>query len=146
MVFENAVVSAPWTLPSHASLLTGLDADRHGGMNHGLPMPAGIKTLPQMLRAAGYRTLAITGGGWMRPEYGFARGVDRYRYWPPGVDREEELEAGVARAQEWLEQLSGDPFFLFFHTFEVHSPHRRRQPHPRGGAHRDTLQNRCAII
>ena len=129
VMFEHAVVSAPWTLPSHASLLSGIDADRHGGVNHGAPVPPGLKILPEYLRAAGYRTLAITGGGWMRPEYGFARGVDLYRYWPPGVEKQDELELGVARAREWLERWSGDPFFLFFHTFEVHSPHRRRQPY-----------------
>ena len=128
VMFENAVVSAPWTLPSHASMLSGLDADRHGGVNYGVPVPPDIKTLPEYLRGAGYRTLAITGGGWMRPEYGFARGVDRYRYWPPGVDKQPELELGVERAGEWLASMSEDPFFLFFHTFEVHSPHRRRQP------------------
>ena len=128
VVFEHAVVSAPWTLPSHASLLTGLDADRHGGVNHGLPMRSGAETLAERLRAAGYRTWAITGGGWMRPDYGFAQGVDLYRYWPSGVDKVDELESGIGHALEWLERWSGDPFFLFFHTFEVHSPHRRRQP------------------
>ncbi len=128
VMFENAVVSAPWTLPSHASLLTGLDSDRHGGVNHGSPMSPDVETLPEYLRAAGYRTLAITGGGWMRPEYGFARGVDLYRYWPPGVEKQDELELGVVKARQWLERWSGAPFFLFFHTFEVHSPHRRRQP------------------
>ncbi len=127
VVFEHTVVSAPWTLPSHVSLLSGIDADRHG-VNHGLPMPADIPMLPEYLRRAGYRTLAITGGGWMRPDYGFARGFDLYRYWPAGIDREDELEQGVARAQEWLARWSNDPLFLFFHTFEVHSPHRRRQP------------------
>ncbi len=129
IMFENAVVSAPWTLPSHASLLSGIDSDRHGAVNHGAPMPPTLKTLPEYLRVAGYRTLAITGGGWMRPEYGFARGVDRYRYWPQGVDRKQELEHGTARAEQWLEDASEDPFFLFFHTFEVHSPHRRRKPY-----------------
>ncbi len=128
VLFENAVASAPWTLPSHASLLTGVDSDRHGGVNHGSPVPREVLTLPEILRAAGYRTLAITGGGWMRPDYGFAQGVDLYRYWPAGVDKLEELELGVDRALEWLDRWPADPLFLFLHTFEVHSPHRRRQP------------------
>ncbi len=127
VVFENTVASAPWTLPSHVSLLSGIDSDRHG-VNHGLPMPADIPTLAERLRRAGYRTLAITGGGWMRPSYGFARGFDLYRYWPAGVDKQDELDVGVARAQEWLREWPEDPLFLFLHTFEVHSPHRRRQP------------------
>ncbi len=126
--FENAVVSAPWTLPSHASMLSGLDADRHGAVNHGSPMPSDLRTLPEYLREAGYRTLAVTGGGWMRPDYGFARGVDLYRYWPPGVEKQDELELGVSKAEEWLGRWGGQPLFLFMHTFEVHSPHRRRQP------------------
>ncbi len=127
IVFENAVVSAPWTLPSHVSLLSGLDADRHG-VNHGQAMPAGIPTLAERLRDAGYRTLAVTGGGWMRPDYGFDRGFDVYRYWPAGVDKEDELDQGTATVERWLDQRPRQPLFVFFHTFEVHSPHRRRQP------------------
>ncbi len=127
IVFENAVASAPWTLPSHVSMLSGLDADRHG-VNHRLPMPAEIRSLPEVLRAAGYRTLAITGGGWMHPRYGFGQGFDRYRYWPPKTAKDDELRLGVARAVEWLEEPPTEPFFLFLHTFEAHSPHRRREP------------------
>ena len=127
IVFENAVVSAPWTLPSHVSLLSGVDADRHG-VNHGQPMPAGIPTLAEHLRRAGYRTLAVTGGGWMRPDYGFDRGFDVYRYWPAGVDKEDELDLGAAKVEAWLERPRRQPRFVFLHTFEVHSPHRRRQP------------------
>ena len=36
VTFQRAVATAPWTLPSHVSMLSGLDALRHG-VNHHLP-------------------------------------------------------------------------------------------------------------
>ena len=127
IVFETVVASAPWTLPSHVSLLSGLDADRHG-VNHRLPMPSEIHSLSEVFRQAGYRTLAITGGGWMHPQYGFGQGFDRFRYWPPKTPKDDEVAIHVAQSLEWLEETADEPFLLFLHTFEAHSPHRRREP------------------
>jgi arylsulfatase A-like enzyme len=69
--------------------------------------------------AAGWHTVAVTGGGFMSADYGFSRGFDVY------VDR-----AGrVARQSRTLFQQiqpvlgSGQPVFAFFHTYQVHSPY-----------------------
>ncbi len=125
-VFTRAVAPSPWTIPSHVSMFSGLDALRHG-VNHPVPVPGRLDMMAELFRDAGYGTLAITGGGFMRPRRGFAQGFDRYRYWPDPKS-EDELEAGVDRALEWVEAFSDRPFLLFFHTFEVHYPYRRRQP------------------
>ncbi len=124
--FANAVAQAPWTLPSHMSMLTGLDPQRHG-VNHSAPAPATIDLLPEMLRRQGYATAAFTGGGYLHPHFGFPQGFDVFRYWPDRIGKHE-LRDGMARTIDWLKTIGDRRFFLFFHTYETHFPHRRRMP------------------
>ncbi len=128
IVFDSVVASAPWTLPSHVSLFTALDAPRHG-VNHNSPAPTSLTMLAEPLRRAGYATLAVTGGGFVNPSFGFSQGFDQY--WSYGVQMgyEDELEEEIALACDQLERFARRPFFLFFHTYEVHNPFRPRQPY-----------------
>lgn len=125
-VFETAVTTAPWTLPAHLSLLTGLDALHHG-VNHRSRAPEELDLLPERLRAAGYHTAAITGGGYLDPQFGLAQGFDSYRYYPERAG-EDELARNVKAAIEWLGQAPREPWFLFFHTYEPHFPYHPREP------------------
>lgn len=120
-VFLNAVAPSPWTLPSHVSMMTGLDAHRHG-VNFDVGAPSELVMLAEVLRAAGYATLAVTGGGFVHPQYGFDQGFDSYRSHSVQMGIEDELEAGVERALGLLEGYAERPFLLFFHTYEVHNP------------------------
>ena len=126
IVFETAVAPSPWTLPSHASLFTGLDAVRHA-VNHGSPLPRTFPTLSEAFRRAGYATVAVTGGVYLTPEFGFDRGFDSFTAWRGG--EEGELRAGLERALARLDRLGDRPFFLFFHTYEVHTPFWPREPY-----------------
>ncbi len=127
VTFRRAVATAPWTLPSHVSMLSGLDAINHG-VNHNLAAPRELELLPEVLRRAGYLTAAVTGGGWLHPDQGLAQGFDVFRYWGRGTAGEKELEAGIERALELLEAGGERELFLFFHTYEAHDPFRRRLP------------------
>ena len=124
--FQNAVVQATWTLPSHVSMFTGLDPLRHA-VNYNAAMPESFDSVAEQLRGAGYTTAAITGGGYLQPAFGLQQGFDHYRYWPNTMAAEE-LESGFGHLTDWLEQNGHRRFFLFFQTYEVHYPHRRRQP------------------
>ncbi len=126
VLFENVVAPAPWTLPAHASLFSGLDAVRHG-VNHHMQAPDSLHFLAEHLRKAGYTTAAVTGGGILRPHYGFAQGFDSFAYWG-SQDSVDELEHGLRLASDFLKKSENLPFFLFLHTYEIHYPHRRRQP------------------
>ncbi len=117
--FDHTVVQAPWTLPSHTSLLTGINATRHGVNHTHTVVPERLPMLAESLRGAGYSTAAVTGGGFLHPKYGFAQGFDRFRYWPTLGEPESELENGVDRALDLLDSLT-PPYFLFLHTFDVH--------------------------
>jgi arylsulfatase A-like enzyme len=133
--FKHAISQAPWTTPSHMSLLTGLRPSRHGvtqafaGFWQPGQMPGGyrslagsVETLAGQLRRSGYRTLALTGGGTLAAEIGFARGFDVYREGATKLDPDSgtwEILSG------WLQENREAPFFLFFQTFEVHAPYTR---------------------
>ncbi|PWB70211.1 MAG: hypothetical protein C3F15_14150 [Holophagae bacterium] len=127
VLFRTVVATSPWTLPSHVSMFTGLDAVRHG-VNHYRAVPPSLEMLAERLRRAGYATAAVTGGGYLRPQFGFAQGFDRFVYWPHS-DTDRELATGIGVALDWLDGQQARPFFLFFHTYEVHFPLRRRQPY-----------------
>lgn len=128
VVFERVVAPSPWTLPSHTSIFTGIDAHHHG-VNHGAGMPDSLLTMAESLRAAGYSTRAVTAGGFVHQQYGFAQGFDVYTSMSMRMGFENELEVGAERARDALERVQGRRFFLFFHTYEVHNPFRPRQPH-----------------
>ncbi len=128
VVFENAVASAPWTLPSHVSMLTGIDSVHHGANMIFSTAPLGPVTLADYLRDAGYWTAAITGAGIMHPKFGFFQGHEIYHYRPERAPQPQELEESVSLANEWLSEMR-EPFFLFFHTYSVHKPYMARQPY-----------------
>ena len=125
--FANVVAPAPWTLPSHASLFTGLDALRHG-FNFWGTAPTSLDMIAEVLRRNGYTTAAITGGGLLHPEFGFAQGFDLFDYWHD-PNSEDEVAWVFDRARRVIEDHRQRRFFLFVHTYEMHAPHRRRAPH-----------------
>jgi arylsulfatase A-like enzyme len=126
VLFRNVVAPAPWTLPSHVSLFSGFDAHRHG-VNFGSPAPRQMEMLAELLAGEGYSTHAITGGLYLHPNFGLAQGFDSFRYWPKPASAGE-IESNLESALNLLSQRDRGPFFLFFHTYEVHNPYRPRQP------------------
>ncbi len=132
VIFEQMVAAAPWTLPAHWTMMTGLDPFHHG-VNHdvggidrpGTPADVGrLTTLAERLRAHGYATAAATGGAYLHPKYGLARGFDEYRYWRDRAHDHVELATGVKVAKEWIADHRSRPFFFFLHTYAVHDPYR----------------------
>src|SRR5262249_25010284 len=103
-----------WTLPSHASLLTSTTVSRHGVGRYNRSLPEDLETLASTLARGGFRTLAVTGGGYVDPSFGFARGFDGFAVEPGHAD------AAVARALAMIDEHAGEPVFLFLHTYQVH--------------------------
>jgi arylsulfatase A-like enzyme len=126
VLFENAVAPAPWTLPSHVSIFSASEAISHG-VNHWGTAPPELEMMAETLRAAGYTTGAITGGGILHPKFGFSQGFDTFHYWPEENSRDE-IVRGIKSAKTWIDSHRNEPFFLFFHTYEIHYPYRRRRP------------------
>jgi arylsulfatase A-like enzyme len=77
----EAVAAAPWTLPSMATILTGLPLDGHGAVRHADgtfgKIPDSAQTLAERLSAAGYDTAAVVAPNpWLGASFGFAQGFD----------------------------------------------------------------------
>jgi arylsulfatase A-like enzyme len=121
--FRTAIASAPSTLTSHASILTGL-APQHHGASHtqAIPLADGFLTLPEVFKQAGYRTAAWTGGVQLAPEYGLTQGFDTYAIVDDGT-----FAQVVAAATPFLADAARRPFFLFLHSYEVHHPYTPRE-------------------
>ncbi|MEM9553436.1 MAG: sulfatase [Acidobacteriota bacterium] len=126
-LFEHVIAHAPWTLPSHASMFTGLEAIHHG-VNHSVQVPAALDLLAERLRAAGYHTAGVNGGGYLRPRFGLAQGFDVYRTWRDRT-REGEIDRHLEWSLRWLDERPDERVFLFFHTYEIHFPYKRREPY-----------------
>ncbi|WP_435126329.1 sulfatase [Halobaculum sp. D14] len=74
-VFENAVAPAPWTLPVHASLFTGMYPHQHGADQEN-PYLEGATTLAETLSGAGYRTACYSSNAWITPYTHLTDGFD----------------------------------------------------------------------
>lgn len=123
--FETAVSAAPWTLPAQMSLFTSLAPSVHQVYSLYSQLSSDTETLAEMLKDQGFSTAAFTGGGFMAAEYGFGRGFDVYH--ENVKDKPELVETDVypiyVKTEQWLRRNSGKRFFLFFHTFEPHTPY-----------------------
>jgi hypothetical protein len=73
-LFEQAMATSPWTLPSHVSLLTGRYASRHGVHSVDHVLDAAIPTLGAVLSDAGVATAAIVNSLLLQERSGLARG------------------------------------------------------------------------
>ena len=111
---DSCFSTEPWTLPSIASILTSSPAAVHRTGLDRSDLPREFPVLAESFRGAGYRTLAVTGGGFVDPDRGFARGFDRF------VTTGEMASGAVEKALRAVAEYPGDPLFLLFHTYQVH--------------------------
>jgi arylsulfatase A-like enzyme len=113
--FADHWATTSWTKPSHASLLTGLPPELHGGDDRKAPLRL-VPTLADRLRAAGWDTAALTfDTAWLDPALGFGRGFAQYRQnrWHADQTLREALALLTAPGER--------PLFLFVHVYDVHS-------------------------
>ncbi|UCG32110.1 MAG: sulfatase [Phycisphaerales bacterium] len=131
ILFENCITSSPWTTPAHMTMLTSLYPTAHGitqtvkELRDSLEQEAQFNRLPdsrltlaEVLKANGYATGAFTGGGTMDPRIGFDQGFDRY-----ASSMHKLHNYSMREMNEWIDHHAERPFFLFWHTFEVHPPY-----------------------
>jgi arylsulfatase A-like enzyme len=120
--FETFQAPAPWTLPSHASLFTGLYPMQHGATQEHLRLERRFATLAERLRDAGYRTFAASANPIVGPDAGLEQGFARFvEAWRPGDPAVHPVSSAFAR-------FLGDadparPYFAFLNYMEAHSPY-----------------------
>lgn len=135
--FERAYATAPWTMPSVGSMLSGLYPWRFKtGQEPFEPLPEAVETLAEILRGHGYATGAVVSHFLLGRRFGFSQGFDHHdegeavghgHVSTPGVTRR------AIRLLEAAARWTG-PFFLFVHYFD---PHYAYVDHPE--IHRATL-------
>jgi choline-sulfatase len=140
VVFERAYAQAPITTVSHATILTGTYPRFHRVNDFGVPLPASVPYLPELLRARGYDTAAFVGSLILDPRGALAPGFDRgfetydagFRIRRGREDRyqtmERRAEAVVERARQWLEARKAGPFLLWVHLYDAHDPYEAPAP------------------
>jgi len=124
-VFDTPVAAATITTPSHASMFTSLSPVTHGTTDGMKVLPRSIPTLAERVRQAGLDAAAITENGWLGAIHGFGRGFDSFAENKSAniMVPEGQVDATFAQARRWLQRNRGKHFFLFLHTFQVHTPY-----------------------
>jgi arylsulfatase A-like enzyme/Tfp pilus assembly protein PilF len=132
VLFEQAISSAPWTLPSVAALLAGDDSARSFDAEQRRLQ----RSLVEAIVRAGFATVAFTEGGFVSRYFGLDRGFLEY------VEQEGAVQLGSAEqpargpaggsiektfaaARAWLDRHGDAPFFALIHTYEPHTPYTR---------------------
>jgi arylsulfatase A-like enzyme/Flp pilus assembly protein TadD len=147
--FDQCVSSAPITLPSHASILTGTEPYVHGiRANSAVPLADGNETLAETLKKHGFRTGAQVAAYVLHEKWGLSQGFDDYKsvevpYGDEPVPDEGGGVAAITRreifaerrgdavredAVRWLKDHQSERFFLWVHFFDPHRPYDPPEP------------------
>lgn len=119
--FTEAIAIAPLTLPSTASIMTGLYPPRHGVRDdEGYKLPDAPTTLAEHLKSQGYKTAAAVGSRLLARESGLAQGFDTYAQ-PPRTSRIAPFVIDDALAS--AEKMKGGPFFLWVQLDDPRAPY-----------------------
>lgn len=148
VVFDSAYATAPWTLPSHASLFTGLP-HRDLSVDWTVPLDRRHPVLAERFKAEGYRTAGFVGNWFYTTrQSGLARGFGEYQglrrtvkqtllastpgqmfftNHPGRYSRERDVDRRSAaqvnaRFLLWERQDRTRPFFAFLNYFDAHRP------------------------
>ncbi len=136
ILFERAWSHVPLTLPSHASMLTGLEPSAHGiHDNLGYGLKAGVPTLAELLKKQGYETGGAISCFVLKAGSGISRGFDFYddaieaeggeslgRVQRAGPETESRLETWLAA------RPANGRVFAFLHLYEPHTPYEPPEP------------------
>ena len=146
-LFENAISAAPWTLPSHASMFTGLYPSRHRADAEHLFLADEFDTIAEILHRHGYKTFGYSNNPFVSAKTNLNQGFDVFEYseWGRRHDlnsylmmndmaRNFKILVGTGdkgaretnkKVMEWIRSChdSGPPFFIFINYIDAHLPY-----------------------
>ncbi|MBC2713695.1 MAG: sulfatase-like hydrolase/transferase [Desulfobacteraceae bacterium] len=148
VIYQQAICPACWTLPSHASMFTGLYVSQHGTHFDNPVLSRKVVTISEFLKQSGYQTIGFPCNEWLSDAFGFHRGFDTYRFREPWMNQMVQYsKAGSLivkaynklyrskkgrmsrKVNEWVQQqfqktYSADtPFYLFVLFSDPHLPY-----------------------
>jgi tetratricopeptide (TPR) repeat protein len=123
-------------LPSHVTIFTGmLPADTGIRDNVGNRLSESIPTLPDLLKKNGYATGGAVSAFVLRRDTGFGRGFDFFDDSTNPILNAEALGRIQRNGREtlqairpWLDKQGAQPFFLFLHLYDPHTPYEPPEP------------------
>ena len=132
--FDRAFATAPITLPSHASLMTGRYPPGHGARHNGIRVDPEVPSLAKTLSAAGFATGAFVSAFPLDRRFGLNGGFAAYGdRMPRGargrLENERPGRDAVDEARAWLSAPgpagagATERRFLWVHLFEPHAPY-----------------------
>ena len=132
LTFTRARAAVPLTLPSHATILSGLLPPRHGVReNATYRFDRAQPTVAMLLKNRGYATGAVVGAFVLDRQFGLDAGFDSYDDRIPRdpndsttLESERRATAVTDAALRWMEGAPpGSPFFLWVHYYDPHAPY-----------------------
>ncbi len=127
VLFADSRAPSPWTLPSHVSMMTGLDTINHGVYTIDRSIDPRTPTLAELLKVKGFYNAAFTGGVLVSGRFGFDRGFESYGTLGGVGDRDAAAQL-CEKASRWIEHHLDRDFFLFLHTYQIHCPYKSEAP------------------
>ena len=137
VLFEQATSTVPLTLPSHASIFTGLIPPNHGVRdNGGFFVEEKLTTLAERMKQGGWATGAFVGAWVLDSKWGIGQGFDHYsdRF---DLSKYKVVNLGTVQkkgdevmdlALEWLEGVKAKKFFAWVHLYDPHTPYEPPEP------------------
>lgn len=133
VVFEQAYAPMPQTLPSHATLFTGLPPRGHKALENAHVLDAQITTLAELLAERDYETAAFIGARVLDDSTGIEQGFKVFDL-PTGKQRDIQHEverrgdAVTDSALSWAlaRHFAAKPFLLWAHYYDPHGPYEAR--------------------
>lgn len=124
-LFTRAYATVPETLPSHASMMTGLYPAGHGIHENARTLGPDHPVLAERLRQAGYETAAFVSSFVLARRFGLGRGFETY----DDIEQtERQARETTDRAIEHLRRTSDKPRLVWVHYFDAHAPYAPPEP------------------
>jgi arylsulfatase A-like enzyme len=149
-LYLRAISPAPWTLPTHASMFTGLYPSQHGAVWDSRYLDESFLTLAEILSQLGYRTAGFVENPFVSVGSGLAQGFGNYdemyvnprlAILPRLASRVRQKLSGAKGTQEYTKDTighletwllrharpsTGKPFFAFLNFMAAHLPNYPR--------------------
>ena len=126
--FTQAYATVPETLPSHASMFTGLYPAGHGIHENARFLASTHPVAAERLQQAGYTTAAFVSSFVLSKRFGLARGFETYEDALPPGQVERTSRDTTDRALEFLGRSTRQPHFVWVHYFDPHAPYAPPAP------------------
>lgn len=138
IVFEQCTASSPLTLPSHASMMTGMYPTFHSvRINGNTALSDEQTTIAEVLSGQGYQCGAFIAAFVLDGRWGLKQGFQHYddKF---DLRKYKHIDLGAVQrpgnqvmdaALAWLEEQKGNPFFAWIHLYDPHSPYEPPEPY-----------------